>query len=470
MQNDVARRGPAEFDIQRRRARTLVAWERFAAGDDEAATGTVPPPILLSWHRCRDVHRLDPVRAIGSVHSQSCGGSQQRYGGVQAQLGDIAAAIVGDVGGCLATVTDGDGRILATWSTRELERDASAGKLEPQFLWPESTSGTNGMGTALLQPAPAVVRGPEHWRQEMHEWTCLGLAIFDPVTEQPVAALNISSYSEIRVTDLTGRLINEFDAPRRYLRHRSIREAMAVAERFSAADTGISGKLIALDLAGNIIAASEDVRKVVDDVPRGFLLEPASRRGTHPPRLRRVAEESFVRATADPSWCGTAVLGPPLCEKPEIYSVMAVNGPAGLAGWILSGQGDASGSDHRGNPPEYPISEHEPGRIPAVAGDSVLLLDPNEIRFAEADRHVVWLVTDCGRFRAATKGMDHVELELGRHGFLRVHRSFLINPRRVRRVHHKGNGLITLSTDFRRAENIPVSRRSTHAVRRRLGL
>lgn len=110
------------------------------------------------------------------------------------------------------------------------------------------------------------------------------------------------------------------------------------------------------------------------------------------------------------------------------------------------------------------------GRIAALADDSVLLLAPNEIRFAEADRHVVWLTTDYGRFRAAKKGIDNLDRELAPHGFVRVHRSFLVNPDRVRRVNHKGHGVITLSTDHRRVENIPVSRRYTHGVRHLFGV
>jgi DNA-binding LytR/AlgR family response regulator len=110
------------------------------------------------------------------------------------------------------------------------------------------------------------------------------------------------------------------------------------------------------------------------------------------------------------------------------------------------------------------------GRIAAMADDSVLLLEPNEIRFAEADRHTVWLTTDHGRLRAATRGIDNLERELTRHGFLRVHRSFLINPERVRRVSHRGRGVITLSTDHRRAESIPVSRRCTRVVRQLFGV
>ncbi|MFC4948793.1 LytTR family DNA-binding domain-containing protein [Pseudonocardia sp. GCM10023141] len=109
-------------------------------------------------------------------------------------------------------------------------------------------------------------------------------------------------------------------------------------------------------------------------------------------------------------------------------------------------------------------------RIAALTSDSTLLLDPTEIRFAEANRHVVWLIADCGRFRAATRGIDKLEAELSVFGFVRVHRSFLVNPGRIRRVHRQGNGVITLNTDAGHAECIPVSRRCTQIVRRTLGI
>lgn len=469
MRSDVARPDPAVRDARRRHAETLAAWERFIAGDDEPATATLPPAILLSWRRCRDVHDLDPVHPSGRTHQQR-GRATPRYGGVYAQLGAVAAAIVQDVGGCLATVTDADAQILASWCARGLGEHAADGRFEPQVQWSESVGGTNGMGTALLQSQPIAVRGPEHWRQDMHEWYCLGLAVHDPVTARPIGALNVSARVEERVTGLAARLAAELETARRYLRHRARREAMAVAERFSAENSRRPGNVLGLDLVGNIIAASQNVRRAVPVIPAGFLLEPASRRGATFATLRDVAENSFGKALADPSWQGTAVIGHPLTEHPRAYTVTPVSCATGLAGWVLSDHGRTTDSDSVLDTVEHRSAPDTPERIAALAGDSVLLLDPNEIRFAEANRHVIWLTTDCGRFRAVTKGMDNLERELGRHGFIRVHRSFLINPARVRRVVHKGRGLIALSTDHHRTECIPVSRRSTHEVRQRLGI
>ncbi|MFC7345074.1 DNA-binding protein, partial [Saccharopolyspora griseoalba] len=45
------------------RARTTVygAWERFVRGEDDIRG--VRPEIALSWQRCRDQYRVDPLLA-----------------------------------------------------------------------------------------------------------------------------------------------------------------------------------------------------------------------------------------------------------------------------------------------------------------------------------------------------------------------------------------------------------------------
>lgn len=468
MPTDVAATTPATRDARRRRAATLLAWERFVAGDDEPAVATVPAPILRSWRRCRDVHGLDPMRPTGRAQ-RPAPVAAPRDTGIYAQLGAVAATVVREIGGCLATVTDADAEILACWSAPDLGADDLDSRFEPGTWWPESVGGTNGMGTALLQSQPVVIRGPEHWRRDMHEWSCVGLAVHDPVTARPVGAVNVAARSADLVAGLATRLADELEAARRHLRFRAVDDARAVSERFAAEDSRRTGTVLGLDLAGNVVAASDKARRSVGGIPAGYLLDPALRRGLTFPPLAEIARRSWAQAVADPSWTGTVVIGPPLGPAPHSYTITPVNGTGGPAGWIVSdGPGPDTGSALVLDPGT--TANPTSGRIAALAGDSVLLLGPEEIRFAEANRHDVWLTTDCGRFRAATRGMDHLARELSPYGFLRVHRSFLVNPARIRRVVSKGNGLIALSTDHHRAEDIPVSRRSTHEVRQRLGI
>ena len=241
-------------------------------------------------------------------------------------------------------------------------------------------------------------------------------------------------------------------------------DILTVMQQFEATDAGPPPRRIALDLAGNLLAATDDVRDAGDGPPSG------GGAGDDGTPFHRIAREAYENARDDPSWRGVTALGPATPTGAGIYLITPVTGSAGLAGWILSST-DAVGGRPAGDGDEPSgAGSGAAARVAALAGGSVLLLDPREIRFAEASRHSVWLVTDHGRFRAAQRGMDNAQRELARHGFVRVHRSFLVNPDRVRRVDHKGNGLIALSTDYHHAEEIPVSRRWTRAVRLALGV
>jgi DNA-binding LytR/AlgR family response regulator len=109
-------------------------------------------------------------------------------------------------------------------------------------------------------------------------------------------------------------------------------------------------------------------------------------------------------------------------------------------------------------------------RVVALREDRWVLLDPREIRFAEADHNNVWLVSDQGRLLAAARGLDRLEQELGARGFLRVHRRFLVNLARVREIEQGFKGALYLATDARTHERVPVARRQLPSVRQALGL
>lgn len=445
-------------------------WAEFVAGDDTLARRQLPTEILRSWYRCRDLYRLDPVDGVRATAERSPQGWARRWDDTFTQLGGSAAALAHGVGGCMTAVTDADGNVLALWAGDGVGRQACGRGLEAGTRWSESTGGTSGTGTAPVAHHAILVRGSEHWRRDLHAWTCLGAPVCDPVTAEPVATLTVASRSEATVVGLARRLASEVAATQERLDHRAAHDVRVVGEHFAARHGQRSTKLLGIDWAGNVIAASLDVKTLLRASEPGFTLDNCGRRGRTCGLLREVAANALPCVLVDPSWRGTAVLGPPISARAELYSLSSVFSANRLVGWILAGLGEPA------DPGTIASDLHVPGppavanRIAALVDNAVLLLDAQEVRYAEANRHAIWLVTDCGRVKAATKGMDNLERELSTLGFIRVHRGFLVNPVRVRRVVRKGDGLISLDTDVDRSECIPVSRRRTHEVEQALGL
>src|SRR3954453_5974794 len=96
-----------------------AARERFAAGADDVHG--VRPEILVSWYRCREEYEVSPhlerapAAAEGTAHS-----IEDEV--VCAELGGLAAGAVREVGDAdgVVTVSDCDGRVLASWGSRRM--------------------------------------------------------------------------------------------------------------------------------------------------------------------------------------------------------------------------------------------------------------------------------------------------------------------------------------------------------------
>ena len=297
--------------------------------------------MLLSWHRCRDVHNIDPY-LVSPPRAMGCGSPSPACNSVFAQLGGIAASIVERSENCLTTVTDGNGQILASWGSGAAGRRAAGSNLAPFFSWSESTIGTNGMGTALTQPRPMPVRGPEHWCQALHGWNCLGVAVYDSVTREAVAALNVSAW-ESPVPLSAHQLTREMRVVHDGLRQRAWRDAVEVADAFTEASRIAHGALLAVDAAGNVIAANEKVQAFLGRLPASFALDPAKRYRGNRSGLAEIARRSVQRVQAEPQWVGSADLGFLLGGSTQLFEVRPVLSTGGVIGLILSDEGAADG-------------------------------------------------------------------------------------------------------------------------------
>jgi sigma-54 dependent transcriptional regulator, acetoin dehydrogenase operon transcriptional activator AcoR len=80
----------------------------------------------------------------------------------------------------MVVLTDSCGTIIHSIGDDDFLAKASKVALQPGVNWSESSKGTNGMGTALMNEAPTLVHGEEHFMHANHFLTCSAAPIFDP--------------------------------------------------------------------------------------------------------------------------------------------------------------------------------------------------------------------------------------------------------------------------------------------------
>lgn len=453
--------------------RTTAAWESFAGGADTVEG--VRPEVLMSWYRCREEYEVDPTLDRAPAAGEN-GAHSLDHDVVFAELGGMACSTAAALDGldALVTVADPDGRILGTWGSRRILHLAADANLAPWSTWSEWASGTNGMGTALESHRPVLVRGPEHWCQGFHGWACAGVAIRDGVTDDPLAVFNISCWQRSLSDTVLPSLRKATAGTEAKLRQRARHSGTLLAAAFSDARVTSATPLAALDPAGNVVLANSEAAVLTGTPADTPAYAPAHRWVPQLPTLPGVVRHAIERAEQDPHWTGSTQIFVPFLGTPVSAVVHPVFvGPQIIGVLVAFGSTDgraAVGADASEALTEPAHPNQHPGRVVALREDRWVLLDPREIRFAEADRNNVWLTSDQGRLLAATRGLDHLEQQLGAKGFLRVHRRFLINLARVREVEQGFKGTLFLSTDTRTHEKVPVARRHAPQLRHALGL
>jgi DNA-binding LytR/AlgR family response regulator len=108
-------------------------------------------------------------------------------------------------------------------------------------------------------------------------------------------------------------------------------------------------------------------------------------------------------------------------------------------------------------------------RLAVVHRGQTLLLSVQDIRVGEVSGDRVALITAEGRYLARLR-LQELEARLGRQGFLRVHRHYLVNLRHVTAVETFFNNTFLLRLDGVPGLAVPVSRRHGQQLRTALGL
>ena len=115
-------------------------------------------------------------------------------------------------------------------------------------------------------------------------------------------------------------------------------------------------------------------------------------------------------------------------------------------------------------PEQKKPEQAEHARLPVVDEGRTLLLHIEDVRFVEARDHLVSvkLFDQSYRFRGS---LGECAARLDRHGFLRVHRAYIVNPRHVVEVNGFLGGTYVIRVDDRTRSEVPVSRNFAPVVR-----
>jgi hypothetical protein len=450
--------------------RTTAAWESFAAGADTVRG--VRPEILMSWYRCREEYEVDPGldRAPAAVEVSA---HSIDHDVVFAELGGLATTAAVEVDGLdgLVTVADSDGRILASWGSRRILHLAADRNLAPWFTWSEWASGTNGMGTALESHRPVMIRGPEHWCRGFQAWACAGVAVRDVVTQEPLAVLNISCWKTPLSDAVLPWLRKVAATTEAKLRQRAHQSGTLLAAALADARVAPGTPLAAIDAAGNVVLANSEAAALMGTPADTPAYAPPHRWTPQLPTLPQLTRRAIERARQDPHWSGSTQIYVPFLGTQVSLAVRPIfSGTRAIGVLVAFGAPDIFGAPSSDALFSAVPSRPLPSRVIALREDRWVLLDPREIRYAEADHNKVWLMTDQGRLLAATRGLDRLEQQLEDRGFLRVHRRFLVNLGRVREIEQGFKGTLLLITDARSHETVPVARRHAPQLRQSVGL
>jgi hypothetical protein len=153
----------------------------------------VPRRLLASWQRSEEYgvpqESVEPVftgtEDLGSLFYQ-CGSEV---------LLDLHRTLANEPVSMM--LTDSDGVVLNRVSgDHSLLQALDDVHLAPGFAYSEREVGTNGLGLALADRAPTLVRADQHYALSLCTFTCAAVPVIEPTTGRLEGSVNLTTWSE----------------------------------------------------------------------------------------------------------------------------------------------------------------------------------------------------------------------------------------------------------------------------------
>ncbi|MFG1343694.1 sigma-54-dependent Fis family transcriptional regulator [Xanthobacter autotrophicus DSM 431] len=163
----------------------LAARRRFFSGVP-VADDALALPILRSWTRCaeRGLPVAGRLRAEPLTQSELAA-RRERHEVLRRRCRPELEALhaAANASDSIAILTDPSGLVLDTVGSADFADRAAKVALRPGVSWSEAETGTNAIGTALVERRPVEVRGAEHYAEAHGILTCAAAPIHDPFGE-----------------------------------------------------------------------------------------------------------------------------------------------------------------------------------------------------------------------------------------------------------------------------------------------
>ncbi len=158
----------------------------------DAQVHTLPPRLLASWQRSEDYGV--PLESIQPVFTGTFDDESLFFQCGKAVLKDLAETLANEPVSLM--LTDPSGVVLNRLSgDQSLLRALDDVHLAPGFSYAEREAGTNGLGLALADRVPTLVRAEQHYALSLCTYTCAAVPVLDPVSRRLQGAVNLTTWS-----------------------------------------------------------------------------------------------------------------------------------------------------------------------------------------------------------------------------------------------------------------------------------
>ena len=149
-------------------AALYAEWQKFRDGTAPVDPEYIPPFILASWERCRESGITTEANSIVRVDALLLEQAQRLNSDLLCSARSIMDKLFSVVRAtrCSISLTDGSGLVLHT-----LRSEGDGPDVLPGQIATEAVSGTNGIGTCLVERKTVTIIGAQHYCARHHVWS-----------------------------------------------------------------------------------------------------------------------------------------------------------------------------------------------------------------------------------------------------------------------------------------------------------